>query len=92
MQGAGLVLGERLGGVQVEGAGGRVGDEHLERRQLEAERLARSGAGGDDRRLLEGAHQGVALVQVERVDAGMLERVVDARVELVRDRDEERRL
>ena len=28
----------------------RVGGEHLERRQLEAERLARRGAGGDDRR------------------------------------------
>ncbi len=65
MQRAGLVLGERLGRVEVQGAGGWVGDQHLERRQLEAQRLARGGAGGDDRRRVEGAQQRVALVQVE---------------------------
>ena len=41
---------------------------------------------------VEGAQQRVALVHVERVDPGALQRVVDARVELVRDRDQERLL
>ena len=41
---------------------------------------------------VERAQQGVSLVHVERVDAGALERVVNARVELVGDRDEARRL
>ena len=49
-QRARLVLGERLGRVQVQRARARVAAEHVERRQVEAHRLARGGAGRDDRR------------------------------------------
>ena len=45
-----LVLGERLRRVEVERAGAGVAAEHVERGELEAQRLARRGAGGDDRR------------------------------------------
>jgi len=45
-----LVLGERLGGVEVERAGVRVVAQRVERRQVEGERLARSGARGEDHR------------------------------------------
>ena len=55
VQRAGLVLGERLGRVEVERPGARVGAEDVERRQVEAQRLAARGAGRDDRRRLPGA-------------------------------------
>ena len=69
VQRARLVLGERLGRVQVQRARGAVGAQHLERRQLEAQRLARRGAGGDDRRALERRVQRLRLVGVEVRDA-----------------------
>ena len=49
-QRARLVLGERLRRIEVERARARLLAEHVERRQVEAHRLARGGAGGDDRR------------------------------------------
>ena len=44
-----LVLGERLGRVEVEGAGRQVARERVEHGQVEGERLAARGPRGDDR-------------------------------------------
>jgi hypothetical protein len=44
-----LVLRERLGRVEVEGARPWVARERVEHRQVEGERLAAGRAGGDDR-------------------------------------------
>ena len=85
VQRARLVLRERLGRVQVERPRRAVGGQHLERRQLEAQRLARRGAGGDDRRRLERVVERLALVRVELVDPGVRERAPDRRSELARD-------
>src|SRR5215211_3675680 len=82
-----LVLRERLGRVEVERAGARVAAERVERRQLEAERLAAGGAGGDDRRPRPGRVQGGGLVRPEPLDAARLQRVRDLRMELVGQRD-----
>ncbi len=49
-----LVLGESLGRVQVQRPRPRVAAEHVEGRQVEAHRLARCRARGDDRRSLPG--------------------------------------
>ena len=66
-----LVLGERLGRVEVERARPRVGGERVEHRQVEGERLAAGGAGRDDRRGPRRARlERVGLVRPERVDAG----------------------
>ena len=65
VQGTGLILGQRLGRVEVERARFRVGGQDLERRQLKAQRLAGGGAGRDDRRAVEGCVVGVSLVRVE---------------------------
>ena len=81
-----LVLGERLGRVQVQRAGGAVGGQHLERRQLEAQRLARRGPGRDDRRAVERRSSACGLVGVELGDAGVVQGARDQRVEVVRDR------
>ena len=45
--------------------------------QLKAQRLARGGAGGDDRRAVEGLEQRLGLVGVEVLDPGVLQRVGD---------------
>ena len=60
VQRARLVLGQRLGRVEVQRARGAVGGQDLERRELEAERLPRRRAGGDDRRPVEGLAQRLA--------------------------------
>ena len=65
---AGLVLGERLRRVQVQRAGFCVATEHVERGQVEAQRLARGGPGGDDRRALPGGVDRLRLVGVEALD------------------------
>ena len=56
-QRAGLVLRERLRRIQVQRTGARIAAQHLERRQVEAQRLARRGPGRDDRRPLPGGVQ-----------------------------------
>ena len=74
-----LVLGERLGRIEVEGAPalGLAGDP-VEHRQVEGERLARGGAAGQDQ---VGAARGLVgrrLVRVERLDPGASERLGQA--------------
>ena len=64
-QSARLVLGQCLGRVEVEGARLRVPAEHVERGQVEAQRLARGGPRGDDRGSGPGRMQGLGLVGVE---------------------------
>jgi hypothetical protein len=65
-----LVLGERLRGVQVERARLAVAAQHVQRRQVEAQRLARGSAGRDDRRPRPRSLQRLRLVGVELIDPG----------------------
>ena len=81
-----LVLGERLGRVEIEGAALGVAGDAVEHRQVEGEALARGGAAGDHqvgggRRL-----QRLALVRVEALDPGPAQRLDQARVERARHR------
>ncbi len=69
-----LVLGERLRRVEVQRARPRVAHEHVERRQVEAQRLARGGPGRDDRRALPGGVDGLGLMGVEALDLQARER------------------
>ena len=66
-----LVLRERLGRVEVERARRGVGRERVEHRQVERQRLAAGGAGGDDRVAAPGALERVGLVRPERLDPGV---------------------
>ncbi len=81
-----LVLGQRLGRVEVEGAALGVAGDAVEHRQVEGEALARGGAAGDhqvgDGRRL----QRLALVRVEALDAGPLQRFGEAGIERARQR------
>ncbi len=76
-----LVLGEGLRRIEVERAGLRVAAEDVERRQVEAQRLAGGGAGRDDRRPGPGRFERVGLMAVERVDPGGAQRVQHLRVQ-----------
>src|SRR6185295_5358818 len=87
---AGLVLGERLRRVQVERAGARVAAEDVERRQVEAQRLARGGPRRDDRRPRPGGLERLGLVRVELVDSGAEEALAEGGVEVAGDRGEVR--
>src|SRR5215211_183692 len=58
-----LVLRERLGRVEVERAGARVAAQRVQRRELEAERLAARGPRRDDRRACPGGVQRLGLVR-----------------------------
>ena len=69
---AGLVLRQRLRRVEVDRARLRVAAEHVERRQVEAQRLARRRAGGDDRRAVPRALQRLGLVRVQLLDPGAM--------------------
>ena len=64
-----LVLRERLGRVEVERAGASVAAQHVEGRELEAQRLAGGGAGGDDRRAGPAGVDRLGLVRPQRLDA-----------------------
>ena len=64
-----LVLGERLGRIEVERPRARVLAEHVQRGQVEAHGLARGGARGDDRRAVRGGVDGLGLMGVELLDA-----------------------
>ena len=91
VQRARLVLRERLGRVEVERACLGVGAQHLERGQVEAQRLAARRPGGDDRRRLPGVAQRLRLVDVERVDPRVGQPLRDRRVQVLRDLAEDRR-
>ena len=69
MQRARLVLRERLGRVRYS-ARAEIAGERVEHGQVERQRLAARGAGGDDRVALVGRRQRVGLVGVEALDAG----------------------
>ncbi len=80
-----LVLGERLGRVEVERAPLRLRSEGVEHGQVERERLPARGA-RDDRDVLaaRGRCPGLRLVLVELLDAACLERRAHPRVQRVR--------
>ena len=81
-----LVLGERLGGVEVEGARRRVARERVEHRQVERQRLAAGGARGHDRVPAPGLLEHVGLVGPERVDSAGAQGVSQRRVDVGGDR------
>jgi hypothetical protein len=81
-----LVLRERLGGVEVEGARSDVARQRVEHGQVEGERLAAGGARGHDRVSAAGGRERVGLVRPERLDAGGGEPVEQGGMEIVRDR------
>ncbi len=87
VQRARLVLRERLGRVQVQRARLGVAAQHVERRELEAQRLPGRGAGGHDRRAGPRGVQRLGLVRVQPLDPAALQRFDDARVQLLRDAD-----
>ena len=71
VQAAELVLGEGLGGEEVEGTSAPVGEECLEYGNVVGQGLAAGGAGGqDDMPTLPGGVDGQRLVAVQPVGAG----------------------
>jgi hypothetical protein len=86
VQGARLVLGERLGRVEVERARLAVARERVEHRQVERERLPRRGPGGDDRVARVGRGERLGLVGIELLDPDAGERRAHLRVKGVGDR------
>ena len=82
VQRAGLVLGERLGRVEVERARLGVRAQDLERREVEAQRLAARRARGDDRRRLPRVLERLRLVAVELVDPGVGQALHDRRMQV----------
>ncbi len=89
---AGLVLCERLGRIEVEGARGQVGRERVEHGQVERERLAARGACRDDRVAPASGFERVRLVGPERLDSHLRETLAHGRMEVVRQRLGEARL
>jgi hypothetical protein len=85
-----LVLRERLGRVEVERPRVAVAAQRVERRQLEAERLAARRAGGDDGRARPGRVQRLGLMRPEPLDAARLERSDHRGVQRLRERDRPR--
>src|SRR5680860_733003 len=69
-----LILGERLGGVEVQRASRAVVGQRVQHGQVEGQRLAAGRARGHDRVLLVGL-QGVGLVGVPALDPVALERL-----------------
>ena len=84
VQGTCLVLRQRLGGVEVECPRGGVAAERVEHGQVERERLAAGGAGGDDRVPLERRGQRVGLMGVEVLHPGPGQRLAQGRMEHIR--------
>ena len=70
-----LVLGERLGRIEIQGARASVGGERVEHRQVERERLAARRAGRDDRVPLARGGVCLGLVRVELLHAAFPQRV-----------------
>ena len=81
-----LVLGQRLGRVEVEGAALGVAGDPVEHRQVEGEALARGGAAGDHQVRGGGGLQRLALVRVEALDPAAPQRLDEAGVERARQR------
>ncbi len=76
-----LVLGEGLGGEEIEGARLRVIEDALDDGQVVAERLSGGGGGHDDDALpLHDGGQRLRLVRVEAIDAATGERLHETRV------------
>jgi hypothetical protein len=63
-----LVLGERLGGVEVEGPGGEIGRQRVEHRQVEGKRLAARSAGRDHRMAPARGFERVRLMRPQLAD------------------------
>ena len=77
-----LVLGQRLGGEQIEHAGVGLLHERLEHRQVVAQRLARRCRRDDDEVLALGHRlEGLGLVRVELFHAARAERFEQTRIE-----------
>ena len=90
VQRARLVLRERLRRIEVERAGVRVGEQRLERRELEAERLAGGGPGRDDRGAGPRALERLRLMGVEALDARRRERALELGMQVARELGERR--
>ena len=83
----GLVLRERLRGIEEEGPGRGIACDRVEHREREAERLARRRSGRqDDMPAAGGRLPGPCLVRVEARDASAFQRRGDVRVEIDRER------
>ena len=74
VQRARLVLGQRLGGIEVERAGGGIAAERVQNGQVECQRLAAGGAGGHDRVALERRLQRIGLVGEQGLHARAVKR------------------
>ena len=84
---AGLVLGEGLRRVQIQGPRLRIARDRVEHGEVEGQRLPRRRARRDDDVLAApGGLPGLRLVPVERRDADAQERGGDAWIEVVRER------
>ena len=85
-----LVLGQRLGWIEVQSARLPVRAQNLQRRQLKAQRLPRSGPRSHDRRTRKRRAKRLLLMGVERVDPHVFERGENAVVEIIRNRHQAR--
>ncbi len=65
-----LVLGERLGRIEVDRTPGGIAGQRVENGQVEGERLAGGRAAGDDQVALGGGLERLELVREEALDAG----------------------
>ena len=83
VQRARLVLGQRLGGVQVERARRAVAAQGVQHRQVEGQGLPAGRAGGHDRVALVGRGQRVGLVRVQALDARPGQRLQQLGVQVV---------
>ena len=84
-----LVLRQGLRGIEVEGPELRLLRERVQHGQIEGQRLAARGPGGDDEVLAPlGRVEGFRLVAVEAVEAEACERVEDAGMQPVRNGDD----
>ena len=79
-----LVRGERLGRIHVQRPRAQIAAEHVERRQVEAHRLARRGAGRHDDRPFPGLVDRLQLMRVQALDAHRLQRRPHVGVQLRR--------
>ncbi len=84
-----LILGESLGREQIKCARGRITHQRIEDRQIEAQCLA-AGSWGDDDAVVAGLHLGesIRLVNVQLLDAAVLEHLAELRRDALRNRRE----
>ena len=87
MECARLILGERLGRIEIEGAKLGLPCQGVEDGEVERERLSGGRARGDDDMLTPGRRlPGVELMCVERVDTARAQGLDDSRLEPIRER------